>query len=181
MKTWVLFACVVFLLCMPAFGQQVSANPQGNNVGIAWTGTTGDPGTNGVRVFGGLWLRSFELAAEFTHSAVNIKTASLVIKTRQEDVLAGPRLYLGNVVKNSKFVPFGHLLFGYSHENSDVTGLPVEESDNAYSWDFGGGIDYHFNPRWSGRLRADVFRTHFRDDSQTHARYGFGVVYTFGK
>lgn len=153
------------------------------SVGVGFLGTTGDPGFSGVNVFGGFRHRGIELAGEFDAGGTNIRVPDIVIKVRQQDYLFGPRFYFSRALSNPRFVPFAHVLFGLSHQSSDVGGTAAlgESSDNSYAWDFGGGFEYHVNSKWGVRARGDVFRTHFLDDSQTHARYGVGVVYILGE
>lgn len=153
------------------------------SVGVGFLGTTGDPGFSGVNVFGGLRHRGFELAGEYNAGGTNIKVPDITVKVRQQDYLFGPRFYFSRALANPRFVPFVNVLFGISHQSSDVTGTAGtgSSSDNSYSWDFGGGFQYTVNRNWGLRARGDVFRTHFLDDSQTHARYGVGVVYAFGR
>ena len=154
------------------------------DVGVGFLNTSGDPGFNAVNVFGGLRHRGVELAAEYDAGGTNIKVPDLVLKVRQQDYLFGPRFYFSRALANPRAVPFAHLLFGITHQSSKVTGpasTGAESSDNAYAWEVGGGLEYHFNSRWGVRGRADVFRTHFLDDSQTHARFGAGLVYILGR
>jgi hypothetical protein len=150
------------------------------SVGVGFLSSTGDPGFTAVNVFGGLRHRGLELAGEFDAGGTNIKVPAVTVKVRQQDYVFGPRFYFSRALSNPRFVPFAHLLFGLSRINSEVTGGPAD-SDTAYSWDFGGGLEYHFNNQWGIRGRADAFRTHFLDESQTHLRYGAGVVYVIGR
>jgi len=152
----------------------------GASVGVGFLSTTGDPGFSVVNVNGGLRHRGFELAGEFNAGGTNITVPGFTIKLRQQDYLVGPRFYFSRALANPRFVPFVHLLFGLSHQSSAVTNGP-ESSDNAYSWSVGGGVQYNINRNWGIRGRGDVFRTHFLDETQTHARYGAGVVYMFGR
>jgi opacity protein-like surface antigen len=180
----------VLLLAMSSFAQTpttttASKRPDRSlNAGVGYLATTGSPGLSGVNVFAGYQFRGFELAGEFDASSSNIKVPAVNLKVHEQDYLFGPRYYFRKVITDPKFVPFAHLLFGLTHQSTKVinVGLPnTSSSDNSYAWDLGGGIEYHFTPKWAGRARADIFRTHFLDDSQTHARYGVGFAYTFGK
>jgi hypothetical protein len=150
------------------------------SVGVGFLQTTGDPGFTAVNVFGGLRHRGLELAGEYNAGGTNIKVPGFTLKVRQQDYLFGPRFYFSRALSNPRAVPFAHLLFGVSHQSSDVTAGP-SSGDTAYAWDVGGGLEYHLSGRWGVRGRADVFRTHFLDDSQTHMRYGAGVVYVMGR
>ena len=156
----------------------------GLNVGVGYLATTGSPGISGVTVPFGLKLGNLELAGEFDAAATNIRLPDITVKVRQQEYLFGPRYYFIGTMANPRFVPFAHLLFGVSHQSTDTTASLVpggSSSDNAYAWQLGGGIDYRLSVNWAARGRADIFRTHFLDESQTHARYGLGVVYSFGR
>jgi opacity protein-like surface antigen len=179
----------VLLLTLCSFAQTSTTNASKRpdrslNAGVGYLGTTGSPGLSGVNVFAGYQLHGFELAAEFDASSQNIKVPAVNLRVHQQDYLFGPRYYFRKVIADPKFVPFAHLMFGVTHQSSKVINIAVpniNSSDNSYAWDLGGGLEYHFTPKWAGRARADIFRTHFLDDSQTHARYGVGFAYTFGK
>jgi hypothetical protein len=163
---------------------QIAAPPSYANVGVTFANTTGNPGLSGVSAFGGLRYKSVELVGEFDQSATNINFPDTITKAkiREQDYLFGPRIYLGRVFANPKFTPFGNLLFGISHQTSDITGVaPGSSSDTSYSWDFGGGVDYRIGRHWAARGRVSAFRTHFTDESQTHLRWGGGVVYLFSR
>ena len=131
-------------------------------------------------MFGGLRFRGLELAGEYNAGGTNIKVPQLTLKLRQQDYMFGPRFYFSRALSNPRAVPFAHIMFGLAHQNSDITGVS-SEGDTAYAWDVGGGVQYHLNNKWGIRGRADVFRSHFLDDSQTHMRYGVGVVYIMGR
>lgn len=152
----------------------------GVSVGVGFLGTTGDPGFTALNAFGGLRHRGLELAGEFNAGGTNIKVPDLTIKVRQQDYLVGPRFYFSRALANPRLVPFAHLLFGLSHQSSDIT-RGLSSADTAYAWTVGGGVEYHVNKNWGVRVRGDGYRTHFRDESQTHARYGAGVVYVFAR
>jgi hypothetical protein len=150
------------------------------SAGVGFLQTTGDPGFTAVNVFGGLRHRGLEIAGEYNAGGTNIKVPGFTLKVRQQDYLFGPRFYFSRALSNPRAVPFAHILFGVAHQSSDVTAGP-SAGDTAYAWDVGGGVEYHLSGRWGVRGRADVFRTHFLDDSQTHMRYGADVVYIIGR
>jgi opacity protein-like surface antigen len=150
----------------------------GISLGAGFNTTTGDPGFNSVNAFAGFRHRAFEIAAEFNHGSTQVKVPNLTVHINQEDYLFGPRFYFSQVLSNKKFVPFVNVLFGVAHENARIPHVS-ENSDNSYAWNAGGGVEYHFNANWGLRGRAGVLRTHFLDDSQTHARYSLGVLYEF--
>jgi hypothetical protein len=150
------------------------------DVGVGFLQTTGDPGFTAVNVFGGLRHRALELAGEYNAGGTNIRVPGFTLKVRQQSYMFGPRFYFSHALSNARAVPFAHVLFGVAHQSSDVTAGP-SAGDTAYSWEAGGGVEYHLNSKWGVRGRADVFRTHFLDDSQTHMRYGAGIVYILGE
>lgn len=185
-RTIMKYLVAVLLLAGSCVAQRTGNLPPrtGFNVGVGYLATTGSPGISGVTVPFGLKLGNLELAGEFDAAATNIRLPDITVKVRQQEYLFGPRYYFVGTLANPRFVPFAHLLFGVSHQSTDTTASLVpggSSSDNAWAWQLGGGIDYRFNTNWAGRGRADIFRTHFLDESQTHARYGLGVVYSFGR
>src|SRR4051794_26674386 len=152
----------------------------GISAGVGFLQTTGAPGFTALNAFGGLRHRGFEITGEWDLGSTDVKVPGANLKIHQQDYLFGPRFYFSRLFSNPRWVPFAHLLFGLSRQNAEVLGVQ-ENSDTAYSWDFGGGAEYHFTSKWGIRARADVFRTHFLDDSQTHARFGGQVLYIWGR
>ena len=152
----------------------------GISAGVGFLQTTGAPGFTALNAFGGLRHRGFEIAGELDIGSTDVKVPGATLKIHQQDYLFGPRFYFSRLFSNPRWVPYAHLLFGVSRQNAEFTAGP-ENSDTAYSWDFGGGVEYHFSSKWGARARADVLRTHFLDDSQTHARFGGGVLYMWGR
>jgi hypothetical protein len=152
----------------------------GISAGVGFLQTTGAPGFTALNAFGGLRHRGFEITGEWDLGSTDVKVPGASLKIHQQDYLFGPRFYFSRIFSNPRWVPFAHLLFGLSRQNAEVVGTQ-ENSDTAYAWDFGGGAEYHFTGKWGIRARADVFRTHFLDDSQTHARFGGQVLYIWGR
>jgi opacity protein-like surface antigen len=52
-------------------------------------------------------------------------------------------------------------------------------SKNAFAVEVGGGADYRFNPRLSGRLQGDWVHTSFFSQSQNNFQLVGGVVFHF--
>lgn len=163
---------------------------RGLNVGAALALTTGNPGYGAIQVQGGWllpWVPNLEVAGEGDFGSSTIKIPLQKINIHQQDYLFGPRLYLPRVIATPKFIPFLNFLIGVSHQSSktqiiqNATVQTFEGSDTAYSWDLGGGLDYKFNPKWTGRAKLGLLRTHFLDDSQSHFRLSVGVYYTFAE
>ena len=84
---------------------------------------------------------------------------------------AGPKI----AWREKKWEPWVHAIFGGSHEQPQTAG----HSRNSYAIEAGGGADYRFNPRLSGRLEADWVRTGFFSQSQNNFQLMGGVVFHF--
>jgi hypothetical protein len=84
---------------------------------------------------------------------------------------AGPKI----AWREKKWEPWMHLILGGSHEQPQTAG----NSKNSYAVEAGGGADYRFNPRLSGRLEADWVRTGFFGQSQNDFQLMGGVVFHF--
>lgn len=84
---------------------------------------------------------------------------------------AGPKI----AWRQRKWEPWVHAIFGGSHEQPQTSG----HSKNSYAIEAGGGADYRFNPRFSGRLEADWVRTGFFGQSQNNFQLMGGVVFHF--
>jgi hypothetical protein len=77
--------------------------------------------------------------------------------------------------REKKWEPWVHAIFGGSHEQPQTAG----NSKNSYAIEAGGGADYRFNPRFSGRLEGDWVRTGFFGQSQNNFQLMGGVVFHF--
>jgi hypothetical protein len=84
---------------------------------------------------------------------------------------AGPKI----AWRQKKWEPWAHAIFGGSHEQPQTAG----NSKNSYAIEAGGGADYRFNPRFSGRLEGDWVRTGFFGQSQNNFQLMGGVVFHF--
>jgi hypothetical protein len=84
---------------------------------------------------------------------------------------AGPKI----AWREKKWEPWAHAIFGGSHEQPQTAG----NSKNSYAIEAGGGADYRFNPRLSGRLEGDWVRTGFFSQSQNNFQLMGGVVFHF--
>jgi len=84
---------------------------------------------------------------------------------------AGPKI----AWREKKWEPWVHAIFGGSHEEPQTAG----NSKNSYVIEAGGGADYRFNPRFSGRLEADWAHTGFFSQSQNNFQLMGGVVFHF--
>ena len=84
---------------------------------------------------------------------------------------AGPKI----AWREKKWEPWGHAIIGGSHEQPETAG----NSKNSFALQLGGGADYRFNPRLSGRLEADWVRTNYFSQSQNNFELMGGVVFHF--
>jgi hypothetical protein len=84
---------------------------------------------------------------------------------------AGPKI----AWRERRWEPWAHAIFGGAHEQPQTAG----HSKNAFEIEMGGGADYRFNPRFSGRLEADWVRTTFFSQTQNNFELMGGVVFHF--
>ncbi len=85
---------------------------------------------------------------------------------------AGPKIVWH---RYKRWDPWLHGIFGGAHEQPQTAG----NSRNAFALQLGGGADYNFNSRFSGRLEANYIRTSFFSQSQNNFQLGAGVVAHF--
>lgn len=71
--------------------------------------------------------------------------------------------------------PWLHGIFGAAHERPQTAG----NSMHTYSIQAGGGADYNFNARFSGRLEANYIRTGFFGQGQNNFQLVAGLVVHF--
>ena len=84
---------------------------------------------------------------------------------------AGPKI----AVRRDRWEPWIHAILGGAHEQPQTAG----NGRNTYSIQAGGGADYHFNPRFSGRLEGNYIRTGFFKQSQNNFQLAAGIVMHF--
>jgi opacity protein-like surface antigen len=77
--------------------------------------------------------------------------------------------------REKKWEPWAHAIIGGSHEQPQTAG----NGKNAFAVQVGGGADYRFNPRLSGRLEADWVHTGFFNQNQNNFELMAGVVFHF--
>jgi len=155
---------------------------------------TSDGGLDGFNAGGAVrFNRRVSIAADYdstwdrsTPTAFLLSgVGAVTIRSYLANYLIGPRIFFPTkklTFKDQQFIPFGEFQFGGSHLSSTVEQVNVgsqQNSSNAYSWLLGGGADYAFTPKWSGRINADLLRTHFASSGQSRFRFVMGVVYTF--
>jgi hypothetical protein len=77
--------------------------------------------------------------------------------------------------RERKWEPWLHAIVGGAHEQPQTAG----NGRNAFAAEAGGGADYRFNPRFSGRLEANWIHTSFFSQSQNNFELMGGVVFHF--
>lgn len=181
-RTLVFAVLLLSLSSLPLCAQ----DSQDFEVFAGYSRMTGDLGLNGFE-FSGAYRPSptfgvvGDVSAHFSSGTV----ANVHLESNIQNYLFGPRIYFHNVTKDAKFVPFAHVLFGVSRQHTEVNtpmAVPPTTSteDTAFTWALGGGADYAFTDRLSGRAKLDLLRTHFFGNGDSRARFAFGVVYHFG-
>lgn len=185
MKKVVLF---VFLLTQfsllgmaQSSGASTTSEPHGTAEGyFGYTHVTGDIGQNGwdlsgAKVFG----EHFAGEAEFTGSYGNTSVLNFNAKQHQYAFLFGPKVMFDT--KDSRITPFAHLLFGVAHTGLDTNIPGANDADTAFAWALGGGVDYNITHNVAARGKVDLYHTDYFSSGDTHARWGFGLVYKFGR
>lgn len=157
----------------------------GVSVGVGYTYSTGNPGIGGFNVGAGWRFKEIELATDMDFGSSTTIIGGITSKSKRQNYLFGGRYYVGKAItKHSKFEPFGHLMYGVSHESVKTTeGIPVTQTistaQTSWAWDFGGGVDYLLSKHWALRGRADWLKTHFNDTGQSHFKWVAGFWYSF--
>jgi opacity protein-like surface antigen len=84
---------------------------------------------------------------------------------------AGPKV----AWRQRQWEPWLHAIVGGAHEQPQTSA----GGRNAFGLQLGGGADYRFNPRFSGRLQGDYVRTSFFSQSQNNFQLTAGLVIHF--
>jgi len=85
---------------------------------------------------------------------------------------AGPKIAWH---RYKRWDPWLHAILGGAHELPTTAGY----GKNGFALQLGGGADYNFNYRFSGRLEGDLLRTSFFGQSQNNFQLSAGVVLHF--
>jgi long-subunit fatty acid transport protein len=116
-------------------------------------------------------------------------TGEFIIKSNLQNYMGGGRVDLVGWkalqgLKKKKLLPFAELLFGWSRLGQSLassTGVvSFSGSDGAYTYTFGGGVDYRLGDQWFARGRLDWERTHFDSAAQNRARLSIAIGHYFG-
>ncbi len=85
---------------------------------------------------------------------------------------AGPKIAWH---RYKRWDPWLHAILGGAHEQPATAG----NGKNGFALQRGGGADYNYNYRFSGRLEGDLLRTSFFGQSQNNFQLSAGVVLHF--
>jgi opacity protein-like surface antigen len=85
---------------------------------------------------------------------------------------AGPKIAWR---RYKRWDPWLHAILGGAHEQPKTAG----NGKNTFALQLGGGADYNFNYRFSGRLEGNYVRTNFFGQTQNNFQLGAGVVLHF--
>jgi opacity protein-like surface antigen len=184
-----------FLILAASFLFPARSRAQGLELSGGYAHATSDFGTDGFDLgaayyfaprlsiaaeYDGMWDTSRVGSFEFT------SVGAIVSQAHLQNFLVGPRFYFSDYkVGKSHFIkPFGEVQFGVSHLRSRVqegTTPSTFNSDSAFSWMLGGGVDYPITPHWTARGNLDLLRTHLNANAQSRARLVLGIAYTWGE
>jgi len=84
---------------------------------------------------------------------------------------AGPKI----AWRERRWEPWAHAIIGGAHELPQV----ADQGKTSFATELGGGADYRFNPRFSGRLEGDWVHTSFFSHTQNNFELMGGVVFHF--
>ncbi len=99
-------------------------------------------------------------------------TAPLVDTQRNHTFAFGPQF---SMRANPRFIPFGHVLFGFSHVNMGVSGVFVSDIGLAYG--FGGGMDVRISERLTVRAgQFDYINIRLAGVGSNNLRISTGIV-----
>lgn len=157
MRKFAVLLCVV-LSCVAGCAAQEA------NVSLGYNHLSGDPGGDGWYANGGVRVSPmFDIEADlggFYSGERDVHT-----------FLFGPKLH----APEGQFRPFAHLLLGAGRVSER------EASSTDFTWLLGVGGDVDVYEQWGGRVFADLVKTRYFGEGDTHLRVGFGVVYRFGE
>lgn len=190
MKRLLVLLVLAGLTALPAFSQVTTEIPR-FEVAAGYSRATGDLGLNGWEASGvyraNPWLG---LVADISGHYGEDEVLGVNFNGNLHNFLFGPRVYVP-LNDYPRWKPFGQFLLGASRVNNTLEdSIPTpgvlvpgfSETDTAFSWVLGGGVDYQFHDQFRIRLiQLDMLRTNFFDTGDTRARIGFGIVYQFGQ
>jgi opacity protein-like surface antigen len=185
---------VAIFIAVLALTTAPRAYTQGLELGAGWSHITGNFGLDGFVGSAGVWFTPraavvFNYDDVYDNSPITAFALSSLggvsVKSRLQNFLIGPRISFPNAVKShSKMIPFAEAMFGGSHLRTSFSRNIVgasSQSDSAFTWELGGGVDYTLTRNWAARANLDLERTHFGDAGQSRLRLTLGGSYIFGE
>lgn len=149
-------------------------------VGVSYSYLNTDIGQHGIQFHGAyLPTPNFGIFGDLGFYGGSTDVLGLDFDANTQHYLFGPRLYFP-LGERENVTPFGHLLLGGSHTSGSSTAIGVDDSDSAFTWGLGGGVDFRLAEKWAVRGQFDWLRTDFFDNNQNDPRFGFGIVYRWG-
>jgi opacity protein-like surface antigen len=185
-----LAVCLAALFAISAAAQTTSTSTKGsgtysqdNGSGeayLGWTHVTGDVGKNGWDISVAKNLgEHFAVEGEAFGAYGDTTILTIIAKQHEYGFLGGGKVMFDT--RTPKLTPWVHLLLGVGHTGLETNVPGADNSDTSFAWALGGGIDYSLTHNVSARGKADFYHTSYFDEGDTHARWGVGVVYTFGR
>jgi hypothetical protein len=182
MKSVILFICVLLIFCTSASAQ----DPGRVTAAASYVHKTGGGASNGIQFGGEYRLNKYVRAVgEFTPFWGGSTVATVKSSSNEQDYMFGGRFNIPYAFRNPKLIPYGQLLYGWARQATTVKNINgpeiASDSASAWAWDFGGGMEYLFRPKYKLRGGVSLWKTHFADTAQTNAKFHFGIVYCFGQ
>lgn len=191
MKNFIYVLLVLLVFSVTLLGQQdIEINGGYQHV-------SGDNGLDGFTLGTG-WnpIPHFQLFLNydglFDHSTLNAfaltNVGSTIVNSHMQGFLTGPRYFLPGLLKGGKgrikghrLIPFADVGFGeisLKTELSSATLGRASNSDTAFAWALGGGVDYRIYPHFTIRGDVGFLRTHFANSGQGRIRLGATLVWS---
>lgn len=174
MKRVAVLVTVVTLLSIASFAQR--PDTKSGEVYGGFTHLTGDIGKNGWNISAAYnFTRWVSAEADFAGYYGSEEVFGFKATDHVHTFMFGPKVAFET--EDTRFTPWAHFLIGAGRETGRV---PTNEfKDTALTWVLGGGADWHLTESVAARGKADLIRTSFFDDGDTHLRWGVGLVYNF--
>ncbi len=176
MKRIALIVCLASLFAISAAAQTEHGTGEGY---LGYQHTTGNIGENGWNVSGAKYIGDhFAGEADFAGQYGSSSLLGVKVNQHEYSFLFGPKVMFDS--RDEKFTPWAHLLLGAAHQGFD-SNVGANNGDTSFAWALGGGVDYHITDNVAARGKLDLYHTSYFSNGDTHARFGFGIVYNFGK
>ena len=163
-------------------------------VGGGYMHNTGDFGLDGFTLNAG-WFLASNISVNANYDGVYdtsrvgqfefTSVGAISSQSHLQNFLVGPRFYIyEKAIGKSRrpLRPFAEAKFGISHLKSTIEegeAPSISNSDSAFSWMLGGGVDYPLARHWTARGNLDLLRTHLNHEGQSRLVLGLGIEYSF--